>query len=647
MNKNIVKIISSRYIGFILAIAVSALALSGCSTTTNTGSGNQVASDTNTCTINSDNPYGVVIGENPNLPYPMTESITGNNPQFSVLYKYLKAKLDSDGNPLYTDGKLATEEVSMPEMKYSGVGYAYISNTKLSEGSHDDCNDNHIHTLTGEYANEKCKEQLPYSNIVAAGVSSGDAYFMRLNYRNEKLDVDSKDLTSEAEMVAKFVKKITESQNPDIIGRIDKTYIYDVLFVPNENHTKNCGKKENGTVFDIIISQYAQNDFTKEQKYRLSSKAAVYTDAQGNSKVADALSIKQILEHCGNNLSTLLATPKAEEIKLGTDSSNTAVTADKSVPPSAIDKSKVASLGLDDDKYLSYTGGTEINDHEGSSTYKEDMTNTASVLSEIKKIKGLEKATAVSLLKTGNKVVAVKINLPDTGWVQYAVQTAQTTFTTPDCNTSDSDSVNICNVEVSPSDNLGDAPWCGFTPECKPAIYLYPTKSTNVNVKIGPSSGIRTVTIPEYDSVNGWDVTANKKGDITLGGQKFSHLFYEALTPTPNIPKTGWVIDGAKLKKELFKIARESQFNRKESKEFANYWSSKLKISDFYFVGWVSGAEIDAIEPITITPAPDTLWRVRYYFIPLQDRIDVQKPNIGQLNRNGFTAVEWGGWTAR
>lgn len=631
----------------VLAVtALAALVLSGCvpktkpsaSFTSNNG-------DAKACTINS-NPYGITVGQDSTIPFPMVGDI--------------KPELNAEVTYKYNKKDLATNELKetdlKPPVKYYGVGFAYITDVKLAEGRAD-CAENHLGSLTDSQA---CKDKLPYSKIEISGQSyqvGGDVFFMRMNYRDEKLDADGSEPDGEAEVLNIYKAAIRASENEEIIPDVSRANIYDVIFVKNEGHTENCGK--GGAVFDVMVSSFAREDFTKAQAYRMPTGGGTidYTNPESKTVKLDKISIKQILEYCGDNMAAVQGDITVEQINLGS-AAPVASKPEGKGPPKTITFDAIKSIkdkfgDIDKDRsYLKYGG--KITDEpvaHNNEQYNIEQVDAAG-LAELKKIKELERATEARLLIDkiggGERATALYVKI-GSGWVSYTLTTPTTTIPNPEgcTNSGDPNAVKICNVPVSTNTDLGEAPWCGFTPECKPAIYLYPKKKTDVNVKIGPSVGIRTLTIPDYDAENGWNVTANRKGDISVGGQKFSHLFYEALTPTPTYPQAGWVIDGKKLSRELYKIARGSRLNRKEAKEFRDYWTKKLSPSNYYFVGWVGLDEIDKLEPIDISPKPDTLWRVRYYFVPLTDKIDVVKPNISKLKRKGFTAVEWGGWAVK
>jgi len=182
-----------------------------------------------------------------------------------------------------------------------------------------------------------------------------------------------------------------------------------------------------------------------------------------------------------------------------------------------------------------------------------------------------------------------------------------------------------------------------YTPSCKPAIYLYPTKKENVNVKVN-TVGSFTLTIPEYPK-NGWDVIANPNGKIEANGDVFKYLYYESKIPDVKvkIPKKGYVITKNELSDLFNTILPELGLNDDEKSAFSDYWLKALPYSPYYFVGIMDEKSIDSIEPLDINPAPDTLNRVRVYFELLEKPKVVEVPLITTPERKGFTVIEWGG----
>lgn len=626
---------------YIVVIALSALILGGCSSGIPSELGSGVTNTSATCDLSA-NEYGLSVGTNPEKPFPMVDKIEGHEKQVS--YKYMAEERNADGTPVMKDGKPVEVEKVAGNIKYYGVGLAFISNGKLNEGS-GDCADNHIHSVKEikdsdnkiNISASKCTETLPYSSISAPA----ESLFLKMNFRNMPLDIKS---TADSKELVDWISTIEKNGMPDVKLKAANADIYDVLFVPNKDLTKSCAEK--GVVFDVLISENAKADYL--EKNRAPRGTVTYYSSDGTQKDYNGkMSLKEILELCQNNLTSVLGEFKPETINLGENSGSTSTskTSTSKAPPNAITNGAVLdAVGLDKSKqYLQLLAG-DVAVHDGSPPEA-----NAAILAKLRQIEAFKNASGLKVNK-GASTTSISFNLNGNN-VTYVAADAHNTITNPDCapstGTNNDPTINVCNATVETHSSVGEDPWCGFTPECKPAIYLYPTKETTINVKIGPEIGIRTITIPAYDSINGWSVIANKQGNIFLGNQRYSHLFYEALTPTPKIPKTGWIADGKHLWRDLFVIAKKSQLNTKEAKEFSNYWTEKLDESEYYFVGWVNRDEIDAIEPLNISPKPETLWRVRYFFIPLQSKMDIAQPNINKLQRNGYTAVEWGGWSVK
>ena len=191
---------------------------------------------------------------------------------------------------------------------------------------------------------------------------------------------------------------------------------------------------------------------------------------------------------------------------------------------------------------------------------------------------------------------------------------------------------------------LVDTPVYGwFTPDCKPAIYLYPEQEQQTNVIVEPK-GEFTLTIPEYP-VGGWDVVASPDGTITSNGEEFPYLYYEAKIEDASFdkPTKGYVASYSELPGLYASILPKLGLNAKETADFKEYWEKYLPYSPYYFVGVMPVETVDAIEPLSISPEPDSTIRVRVFFEAVPNRIVVDEPEITTPVRDGYVAVEWGG----
>jgi hypothetical protein len=178
---------------------------------------------------------------------------------------------------------------------------------------------------------------------------------------------------------------------------------------------------------------------------------------------------------------------------------------------------------------------------------------------------------------------------------------------------------------------------------CKPAIYLYPTEKTNINVKVD-TIGKLNLTIPTYPQ-NGWDVTAYPNGSIVYKNATYPYLYYEAALPDTalNLPSDGYVIAYNELDNFFNDTLPQLGLNGRETIEFSDYWEKALPKSPYYFIGIMPQDNLQTLAKLNITPQPNTVIRVSLYFKPLDKKMQVNPPQISKLNRDGFTVVEWGG----
>lgn len=182
-----------------------------------------------------------------------------------------------------------------------------------------------------------------------------------------------------------------------------------------------------------------------------------------------------------------------------------------------------------------------------------------------------------------------------------------------------------------------------WTPECKPAIYLYPTQTTRYNVVVKPA-GYLTYTDPLYPA-NGWDVVVDPSGHFSSNGQDYTYLYYESKIKDHliDIPTHGYVRSYAELNSLYQYILPKLGLNAQETADYIEYWQKYLPYSPYYFVGVMSEPSIEKIEPLYITPQPDTNIRVRLYYQALDYPTAVPEPELTAPVRVGNVMVEWGG----
>ena len=192
-----------------------------------------------------------------------------------------------------------------------------------------------------------------------------------------------------------------------------------------------------------------------------------------------------------------------------------------------------------------------------------------------------------------------------------------------------------------------------YYPNCKPAIYLYPTQTTQVNVKV-TTKGILAYTDPIYNPETGWNVTASPGGLLTtnqLPVTSYPYLYYESKIPDKLVkkPTQGFIVTYNDLPQLYDQILPKLGLIDKEAKEFKDYWTKALHFSSYYFVGIIPQSDVDQMEPLTINPKPQTEIRVRTFFQALSESEalalipQISLPTLITPTRSGFTLVEWGG----
>jgi hypothetical protein len=173
----------------------------------------------------------------------------------------------------------------------------------------------------------------------------------------------------------------------------------------------------------------------------------------------------------------------------------------------------------------------------------------------------------------------------------------------------------------------------------KPALYLYPNKTKKVEVILKPKGQI-IKTIPEYKDK--WSVIANPDGLID---NKYPYLFYEvALENSVNLPKDGWIVKTIDLGNWFDINLPKLGLNKKEIKDFKEYWLGELKGYPYYKIRLLSKEFLNENIAVKINPKADTFIRVIFYFEGTYDSKEkLIEPQIKTPTRKGFTVVEWGG----
>jgi len=209
----------------------------------------------------------------------------------------------------------------------------------------------------------------------------------------------------------------------------------------------------------------------------------------------------------------------------------------------------------------------------------------------------------------------------------------------------------------------GTAQYEWWTPSCKPALYFYPEKPTELSVIVKPQGKI-TQSIPDHK--DGWQVVAYPDGTVReLNGTKYPYLYYEAEIEKVKVPQEKFLVEGKDLPEFFGQALPLLGLNQKEATDFLKYWLPKLQGDKKWLIGLLPKEEIDRVEKIEFSSNPDSFLRVRFYFRPYEAvnetivsgkiiyskgmNLEYFLNNLGiwsfrqKPQRSGFTVVDWGG----
>ncbi|MCP4704329.1 MAG: hypothetical protein GY865_06945 [candidate division Zixibacteria bacterium] len=170
-----------------------------------------------------------------------------------------------------------------------------------------------------------------------------------------------------------------------------------------------------------------------------------------------------------------------------------------------------------------------------------------------------------------------------------------------------------------------------------PNVYLYPETTSDISVDISFPNGGRVVeSKPPYN--NGWNVNVTPEGIID---GEYEYLFYDTKQPIALNYHSGWLLDGSNLENEIRYLLLNLGFIGREIDDFVEYWLPKFGTTPYLAV---YPQDVESLITLTINPVPDNLLRMIFFFRPLNESIELEElPLPDAIQRDGFTAVEWGG----
>lgn len=178
----------------------------------------------------------------------------------------------------------------------------------------------------------------------------------------------------------------------------------------------------------------------------------------------------------------------------------------------------------------------------------------------------------------------------------------------------------------------------------KPVIYLYPTETTDVSVKV-ELDGELTCTYPDYRG--GWNVTASPDGTLTdkATGKEYYCLYWEGESSAEWDMSRGEVIRGDDTAAFLEEKLTEIGLSPRERNEFIIYWLPKMQQNEFNYITFHT-EDYAAAVPLDVTPQPGSSLRVFMVYASVPEYFETHPQHFNGFQRNGFTLVEWGGGEA-
>lgn len=175
----------------------------------------------------------------------------------------------------------------------------------------------------------------------------------------------------------------------------------------------------------------------------------------------------------------------------------------------------------------------------------------------------------------------------------------------------------------------------------KPVIYLYPEKTTEVNVGLD-LDGQLVCSYPDYGE--GWKVIAKPDGTLydMHSGNEYYYLFWEAELNAEWDMSKGFVVKGSDTADFLREKLAYIGLTPKEYNEFIVYWLPLMQNNKYNLISFQTDTYENATK-LEITPKPDSILRVFMAYKPLDEYEEIPQQELSTFERKGFTVVEWGG----
>lgn len=162
----------------------------------------------------------------------------------------------------------------------------------------------------------------------------------------------------------------------------------------------------------------------------------------------------------------------------------------------------------------------------------------------------------------------------------------------------------------------------------KPIIYLYPTKESEISIKLLKEESL-TCSYPQYN--NKWNILANSKGDLKdlNTGRYLYSLYYENKSNIEfKIREEGFVVKSEDIISFLEEKLAILGLNEREAEEFIIYWLPKLQSNQYNYIRFATSNEINENMPLEINPNPNTIIRILMIYKELDKPIEIEEQKL-------------------
>lgn len=179
----------------------------------------------------------------------------------------------------------------------------------------------------------------------------------------------------------------------------------------------------------------------------------------------------------------------------------------------------------------------------------------------------------------------------------------------------------------------------------KPVIYLYPTATTELSVKLN-YSGKLLFTYPHYDKK--WEVIAHPDGKLInkKDNREYSYLFWDGeknYSDRDVVYENGFVVPKDSIVQFLQNKLSQLGLKPHEYNEFIVFWTPYLAQNEWNFIHFRTKKDYNVISTNEVNPVPETEIRIFMDFKKVNAPFDIEPQKITTPTRKGFTLVEWGG----